>query len=178
MILRVAMLAAVCVALLGPMQALAASVTLSSGLVSPTVEAAYNGLTGTVTVVEGVDLVNGAGSFDIDHGPEGDLFIWTAPGPIIFDAPQVLTFTGLEFADGEVLVGFLPLINNVPGLSWTFTETSLTLMWGPTSISPVSGKVVSFRYLTAPAVIPLPAGGVLLLTGLAALGVSRRRRVA
>lgn len=85
------------------------------------------------------------------------------------------TVSGLEFSDGEELVG-LDVTRSFGNVTITdLTATSFTFTHDDVAIP--SGRYLSFDYITAiPAAVPLPASVTLLLVALAGMGVLSRRR--
>ncbi|WP_425041201.1 VPLPA-CTERM sorting domain-containing protein [Primorskyibacter sp. S187A] len=136
------------------------------------------------TVGAGVDFTDANINIDMNAGAMGDqLEITVAPGNYggmySTSGTTVLTFGDLDFTDGSSLIGF-DVIDDGPldfvasivdgsTLALTFDEAPIT--GGTFALGTYVTDIV-----TAP--VPLPAGGLLLLTGLGAFAVSRRKSAA
>lgn len=88
-----------------------------------------------------------------------------------------LQFTGLDFGDGSTLTGF-NLITNLPGLTpsdVSFTTNSIAFNGSGLSFL-TSAYSVELDLITSSSSAPEPGAFLLLGSGLAAIGLLRRRR--
>lgn len=134
---------------------------------------------GNSLVGAGVDLSIGAIDFDLDTGLNGDQLEISVRGS--FNSlssgsgnPLTITFSDLDFSDGEVLTGFDNLFTVFADTTFSFTDNSLTFQM---TDGPVSGVVLSGTFVTSAVAVPLPAAAPLLATALIGVfALGRRRR--
>ncbi|MDW4497351.1 VPLPA-CTERM sorting domain-containing protein [Sulfitobacter sp. D35] len=84
------------------------------------------------------------------------------------------SFTGLDYSDGSVISGFT-LLNGSSPVGTGFGSDFLTVNIGDISAPGIWVFNIATEPGTPPSVIPLPAGGALLIAGLGSLILLRRR---
>lgn len=180
-------------ALLAPISAVAATI----GADDWAAELIING-DSTLLASSFVDPVNSAAGF----GDNFDIIITWVDGNsfdvslLLFNTDALdlsLELTGLDFTDGGPIQGASfnrPasdvdsfLVDNPAAVFIepvvSFTETSVLAIWGYNAALGADGPRLRFDVDLGdedPTAIPLPAGGVLLVTALAVLGAARLRR--
>ena len=135
------------------------------------------GVFGPVNVVVGAgdDLVANNFRFDMNAGAAQDHFTWIST-PVSGDlsGSQSITIGDLDFSDASTLVDFIIDSTLLSGVSVAIGVDSVTISY--TSTGPVGpGVVLDGRFVTT-AAVPAPATLPLLLTAIAALGVTRRSK--
>lgn len=141
----------------------------------------------TVVVGAGIDAVFGATDIDVDvnTGPDDNgLLIAITPGVsfcgiILCDGGTAsFTFSDLDFSGGEELVDFIvdEAVSNFLGFT-IVSPTEIVFDFLDDTITAPNGVQLSGTFVTQPmGAIPLPAGAPLLLAGLGAFAVMRRRK--
>lgn len=138
-------------------------------------------VTSPFTVVNGVDYSIGYHTLDVDVGGTDELLLTVAPGLgfcgiLCQGGVASFVLSGLDFVGGELLTGF-----KVTGASPLFQGFSIldghsiAFNFSDIPYTADSNIFVQGNFITA-SPVPLPAGGALMLTGLAALGGLRRYR--
>lgn len=135
---------------------------------------------GTFTAGNGVDYSIGQHTLDVNVGGTNQLLLTVSPGLYcgVLCAGGVASFvlSGLDFVGGELLTGF-----TVTGAASIFQSVtildghSIAFNFSDIAFTADSNIFVQGNFITA-SPVPLPAGGALMLTGLAALGGLRRYR--
>lgn len=132
-------------------------------------EAASGGVVGA-----GNDFSFGNFGFDLNEGPDGDIFHFrSVPQSGAFAGNPSFTVSGLLFEGGAPLLGFEVLEVNLSGFSFSTTATSITFSYTD-DYAPI-GTVIRGRYITTATAVPEPTSILLLGIGLALFAVCRRR---
>ena len=132
----------------------------------------------TGTVGAGVDITQGNFLFDFNTGVNGDGFDWSSlPDAGALAGSTGMTLSSLDFSGGAVLSGFQVAATVLSGLTFSFTDHTLSFFWttDPNSF-PGPGGIISGTFLTKAANVPLPAALPLALTGIGVLGAIARRK--
>ena len=132
----------------------------------------------TGTVGAGVDITQLNFLFDFNTGVNGDGFDWSSlPDAGALAGSTGMTLSSLDFSGGAVLSGFQVAATVLSGLTFSFTDHTLSFFWttDPNSF-PGPGGIISGTFLTKAANVPLPAALPLALTGIGVLGAIARRK--
>ena len=124
-------------------------------------------------------LTSITGGIDVTFADTNVTMVYTGGPGIDFFTPRVVTFSGLTSAFGD-LTGISNLsVTGVPSLEagdFTVSGDSLRIDLAFTQWRRGT-SLVTFTIDLPPAVIPLPASGLLLIAGVAGLGLARRKHV-
>lgn len=124
----------------------------------------------------GVDKTFGLFEFDFNAGAAGDEFVFNDNNGS-FGSNTSIVLSGLDFPGSSILTGFELLSTRLENLAFTFTDTSLTFTFVDIAANVPDGPAIRGRFLTEPvAAVPLPASLPLMLAGLGAVAILRRRK--
>ncbi|SFR02266.1 VPLPA-CTERM sorting domain-containing protein [Poseidonocella sedimentorum] len=167
-------------ALLQAMALPATAATLEGDSVTIHLFAEFSWGTYTRTVGPGEDGDISSLSYDLNAGPDGDLFTLRSKGAYCGlncstpPTPVVWTLLGLDFVGGQPLTDF-EIVQGFSDATVSFTDSSVTITYTDDSLSP--GIFFQGRFVTEPlSAVPLPASFPLVLAGLGGLGLLRRKQ--
>lgn len=132
------------------------------------------GFSQTATVGAGFDFVVGSVSWDLDSGAAGNELSIDVDGSFSTFGATSFELSGLDFSDGELLVGFSDIFSQMANTVVTFTANSLLVSFTDGAVT--DGVGFSGVFDTAPPAVPLPAGLPMIASGLALMGFLGRRR--
>ena len=127
---------------------------------------------GPFTVGAGIDFTLANFTFDLNAGVGANEFDFIDNGGVFGDNSS-LVLSSLDFSGGAILTGFNLTSTSLTGLSWTFTDTSLTFSFD-NSRGPNNGSAIRGQFATLSAV-PLPASLPMLAAALGGFAFLLRR---
>jgi hypothetical protein len=127
---------------------------------------------GPFTVGAGIERTVGIITFDLNAGVGANEFEFIDNGGS-FAGSSSLVLSSLDFSGGAILTGFNLTSTSLTGLSWTFTDTSLTFSFDD-AVGPNNGSAIRGQFATLSAV-PLPASLPMLAAALGGFAFLLRR---